>query len=183
MSNTPRDIALQPHPQTADAVLRQAAVRVLRAGADRLQVEYTLQSDMTRLNIPSPTTPVRRDELWRHTCMELFVAGAGSNYCEFNFSPSGEWAAYEFADYRLGMQPAACEAPSIDVWHDAATLRVSVHCYLPESLAQSMVMTSALQMGVTMVIEDNQGGLSYWALTHPNDKPDFHHRDGFTLVL
>jgi hypothetical protein len=33
------------------------------------------------------------------------------------------------------------------------------------------------------VIEDDQGRISYWALAHPASKPDFHHRDGFALVL
>jgi hypothetical protein len=31
------------------------------------------------------------------------------------------------------------------------------------------------------VIEDQSGGVSYWALAHPPGKPDFHHADGFAL--
>ena len=33
------------------------------------------------------------------------------------------------------------------------------------------------------VVEETDGRLSYWALTHPAERPDFHHRDGFVLVL
>jgi hypothetical protein len=32
-------------------------------------------------------------------------------------------------------------------------------------------------------VEAAGGGLSYWALRHPPDKPDFHHRENFSLVL
>ena len=33
------------------------------------------------------------------------------------------------------------------------------------------------------VIEATDGSLSYWALAHPSDKPDFHHPDSFVLEL
>ena len=33
------------------------------------------------------------------------------------------------------------------------------------------------------VIEDRAGQLSYWALKHPREEPDFHHADGFVLSL
>ena len=33
------------------------------------------------------------------------------------------------------------------------------------------------------VVEETDGRLSYWALTHPAERPDFHHRDGFVLPL
>ena len=45
--------------------------------------------DIAKLVIPPPATPDRTDELWRTTCFELFVAGEGDGYREFNLSPSG----------------------------------------------------------------------------------------------
>src|ERR671928_5206 len=35
----------------------------------------------------------------------------------------------------------------------------------------------AVRVAVSAVIEDASGVLSYWALKHPSDKPDFHHPD------
>jgi hypothetical protein len=35
------------------------------------------------------------------------------------------------------------------------------------------------RLGLSAVIEDANGGMSYWALTHPPGKPDFHHADAF----
>jgi hypothetical protein len=40
-----------------------------------------------------------------------------------------------------------------------------------------------LQLALSTVIEDARGTLSYWALTHPPGKPDFHHRDAFVLEV
>ena len=58
------------------------------------------------LLVPAPAPPVRTDGLWRHTCFEAFIAPAGSSeYWEYNFSPSGAWAAYHFTAYRTGMTP------------------------------------------------------------------------------
>jgi hypothetical protein len=33
------------------------------------------------------------------------------------------------------------------------------------------------------VIEDENGGLSYWALRHPPGKPDFHHPNAFAMTI
>ena len=42
---------------------------------------------------------------------------------------------------------------------------------------------SVLALGLSAVIEDADGALSYWALAHPAAKPDFHHREAFTLKI
>jgi hypothetical protein len=40
-----------------------------------------------------------------------------------------------------------------------------------------------LRLGLAAVIEDKAQVLSYWALKHPAEKPDFHHADGFVIEL
>ena len=43
---------------------------------------------------------------------KLFVSRGGQkSYREYNFSPSGDWAAYEFAGYREGMARRDVDAP------------------------------------------------------------------------
>lgn len=39
------------------------------------------------------------------------------------------------------------------------------------------------RLGLSAVIEGVDGAISYWALVHPSDKPDFHHPDSFVLDL
>ncbi len=40
-----------------------------------------------------------------------------------------------------------------------------------------------LRLGLSAVIEASGGTLSYWALHHPADKPDFHNAKAFALRL
>jgi len=40
-----------------------------------------------------------------------------------------------------------------------------------------------LRLAVSAVIEELDGRISYWALAHPPGKPDFHHADGFVVML
>jgi hypothetical protein len=53
---------------------------------------------------------------------------------------------------------------------------------IPE-LADAISNGRELRLAASSVIEDSQGHITYWALVHPSGKPDFHHRDGFALVL
>src|SRR3546814_17205573 len=41
------------------------------------------------------------DGLWESTCFEAFLTEEGQpDYTEFNYSPDGRWACYQFDDYR-----------------------------------------------------------------------------------
>jgi hypothetical protein len=40
-----------------------------------------------------------------------------------------------------------------------------------------------VRLGLSAVIEEERGMLSYWALKHPTGRPDFHHPDAFALEL
>jgi hypothetical protein len=132
-----------------------------------------VRGDMSALRIPAPAAPRRVDELWRHTCCELFVARPGEpGYLEFNFSPSGEWAAYEFSAYRERIT-------NPDFRPDIRTTRS------PEQVAieVTLPLSGRLKVGVSAVLEEANGTLSYWALRHAPGKPDFHHPDAFAVEL
>jgi hypothetical protein len=171
------------HPQTpaTPSVTLVAAVRTVSAAA--LRCEYVLQADLTLLALPARRAGERRDELWRHTCFEAFVsAGDESGYYEFNFSPSGDWAAYRFEDYRRGMTRAPLgQAPAVEV--DARPGRLALSATLEFGGLGSPGRACGLRLALAAVLEDQQGALSYWALAHPPGKPDFHHPAGFTLEL
>lgn len=49
--------------------------------------------------------------------------------------------------------------------------------------APSLNVGCQWRMGLSAIIETNDGTKSYWALRHPPGKPDFHHRDCFALEL
>jgi hypothetical protein len=166
--------ALEPHPATPCAALRTLHVSIDRKG-EALRVVYRLNGEIGRLCIPKARAPSAAAELWQHTCCELFLARSGeSRYREFNFSPSGEWAAYEFSNYREGMRRLDVSLP-IAVRQSAQRLELEASVPAPKA--------DKLLAGVSAVIEEQGGALSYWALKHAPGKPDFHHRDAFALVL
>jgi hypothetical protein len=104
------------------------------------------------------------------------------SYYEFNFSPSSEWAAYRFGAYRDG-EPLDDEAlaPNISVEQAADRLRLRATVRLDH--LPVIQLGATLRIGLTAVIEATDGSLSYWALKHPSDKPDFHHPASFALEL
>lgn len=156
-------------------------VRVL---ADGLRLRYGLRGDTAALRIPAPAAPVPTDGLWQHTCLEAFLAADGEPaYREFNFSPSSEWAAYRFSSERQRDKAAEAREP---VWlrppqARATTRELTLTARLPATALPRS--PSPLRLGLCAVIEERNGQLSYWALHHPHERPDFHHPDGRALRL
>lgn len=165
--------ALVCHPLTPCDAVRNIDANVERTRAG-LSVAYRIEGDLQRIRIPAPRAPARAQRLWQHTCCEIFVARNGAPaYQEFNFSPSGEWAGYAFRRYREG-GPSEAPDPRIAVRASAALLELD---------ASIQTGAGALRLGLSAVIEERGGGLSYWALRHPPGKPDFHHAEAFALEL
>lgn len=132
-----------------------------------------------RLLLPPPASSVRKDELWKTTCFEIFLRDAGEErYWEYNFSPSSEWAAYAFDRYREGMREADLAlAPHIEIMQKGA------HFHLAADIGLAGLPRGRLSATFSAVIEESNGAKSYWAVAHPSDKPDFHHPACFTAIL
>jgi len=126
---------------------------------------FQARGDLTKLRIPLPVAPTRADNLWRTTCFELFVSGEGQHYREFNFSPSGQWAAYDFDGYRSGMSNSNVSIES-ELHRENNILQFSAEIR-PE-------FPDPVLVGLTAVIEEVGGIVSYWSTTFAPGKPDFH---------
>ena len=169
------------HPSTRTEIARAVQVLVRRS-ASELQMTFRLDGDLPRIRIPSAGAPRIGTELWRHTCFEAFIAVEGqSAYHEFNFAPSGEWCIYALSGYRNG-SPVADEMmrPHMAVRSTDSQLELDAVIRL-DSLS-AIHPRAVLRVGLSAVIEASDG-LTYWALRHRADKPDFHHADGFALLL
>lgn len=168
--------ALVRHPAAPCPALRSIEATVRRRPAGRVEVVFFLAGDIERLRVaPRAAAPRFADGLWRRTCCELFVARNGeAAYREFNFSPSGEWAAYEFARYREG-EPLRIPDPGIVTKRNPSLLELSARVPLDDG--------GPLEVGLSAVVEDERGALSYWALRHAAGKPDFHRRETFAMAL
>jgi hypothetical protein len=168
----------------APAGLRAISVRVARPTPAQLLLDYELRGDLAQLRIrealPGATPDGPTDGLWRHTCMELFVAhGDPGPYLEFNLAPSGQWAAYRFSGYRADMAPlTGIRPPRIELRTQADQLLLSADVALPPQFG-----AAGLRLGLTAVLEDPHGLLSYWALSHAGDRPDFHRAECFGVEI
>jgi hypothetical protein len=111
----------------------------------------------------------------------VFIARRGAaSYVEFNFAPSGAWAAYAFGGYRAPAPPPPVPAPAIRT--EATAGRLSLTALLgPGSWPQPEA--GALEVGLAAVLETSDGALGYFALCHPAERPDFHDRRAFALTL
>ena len=172
------------HPATPSPRVNSLVVALSLTGKGGLEIQFDCACAAGALFIPDARPAQAADELWRHTCCEVFVGEAGdAAYREYNFSPSGQWAMYGFSAYRLrdpaGLNPSA-PAPRIRFASHAEgwTLQAQV-----DASAFPVAAGASLELGVAAVLEAAGGGLSYWALRHAAAQPDFHRRESFVQRL
>lgn len=147
-----------------------------------LRFEAFLSGEISWLDIPPPAAAAsRRKGLWEETCFELFLAHKGlPGYWEFNMSPSGQWNVFRFSGYRKEMQEEFSFASlPFTVAREPGRLSIRMEVQLDRLFDPSHTLEAA----VSMVVKDNQGQISYWALTHPGPRPDFHGRESFLIDL
>lgn len=193
-------VPLVPHPATPSGV-GAIEVEVARSAPRRIGLRYFVLGGAGHLALPRPArSPERRDELWKTTCFEAFLQPEGdSGYREFNFAPSGDWAAYRFDARREGMRNDPAGPPAIEWSRDLPFVLgetpdpAEQHAFRAENgwLRATLALDAATdlplyrpwRLGLTAVIEEKSGRKSYWALKHPEGAPDFHDPACFTLEL
>lgn len=150
--------------------------------ANVIELMFKLTGEVNTLFMPGRCRkPVRKDSLWQTTCFEMFVREPNKNmYLEVNISPSGCWNVYTFADYRMSMMEEELA--------DLSRTKISVSessCIVESNLdvGDLFGVDAPLQVGLSSVLNHQQGEKSYWALVHPGEVPDFHHQDSCVIVL
>jgi hypothetical protein len=171
---------LRPHPTTPCEAIRRFTVTVDPQSPDELRIRYRIEGDIGRLRLPVPGPARRRDGLWQHSCFEAFLRpDARNDYCEFNFAPSGDWAAYRFGARREQRTSPDLRPPLLSF------SRHAVHCDLTADVSLASLpelsAADALHAGLCAVIETDDGRLSCWAIAHGGERPDFHDPATFTL--
>jgi hypothetical protein len=173
---------LVPHPETPPlAPGFKVWANVDHAGAlgvvATTNIWFCVSAPATRFVIPEPGEPERADDLWQTTCFEAFLSNPKTEgYREWNFAPSGQWAAYDFTSRREGRRDAEVEPAYIRIednltwWAVGATIAVEAGV--------------RWALGLSAVLEEKDGTKSYWALAHPSGKrPDFHDPACFAAQL
>jgi hypothetical protein len=179
-----KPIPLVPHPAFPMPQVDALIVALSLTGEGDLSARFDCRCRPGVLRLPQSRPAQSADELWRHTCCELFIGVAGDPaYSEFNFSPSGQWARYGFSAYREREAPGfvrMAPAPTIEFAREAGgwTLQARIaRTALPGAPA------ARVELALAAVLEAEEGELSYWALRHASGQPDFHRRETFALRL
>jgi len=138
---------------------------------------FGIGAPASRFVIPEPGEPQRMDDLWKTTCFEAFLRAAGEEaYREWNFSPSGNWAAYDFSSCREGKTDPDVAAPYVRIEDNMTWWAMGATFTADADIDWSL--------GLSAVLEEKDGTKSYWALAHgEGSKPDFHDPACFTAHL
>ena len=166
------------HPDHPPLGVTSIEARIIGADASWLRVRWRIEGAQALL-VPPFAGKGRADGLWQTTCFELFLKPRGVDaYLELNLSPSERWNAYDFESYRDGMT----ERPFPRV--PECTMRQgSTFAIFDAALPLGGLPQGDCAVGLCAVIEEAGGALSYWALAHPEGKPDFHAPACFAVAL
>lgn len=151
--------------------------------AQQFSVQFSLTGNVEQLLLPeSSAHPTRKDELWKSTCFEFFIATPNKpEYWEFNTSPSGHWNVYHMDAYRrVGFrEETRIQRLSFSVQRDSGCVSVDAAV----DLSPIVRADESILVGITSIIQTHDGHETYWALAHPHPQADFHLRESFTLEL
>jgi hypothetical protein len=169
------------HPDTPCAAVRRIDASIHAEPGGMLVVAYSLRGALDQVRIGSDTAA--GEALWQHTCFELFLGATNdAEYYEFNFAPSGAWALLGFRGYRDGapMHPEGL-GPKISTRREGEELTLEAE--IPLACLPGFQSGLQLSVGISAVVEEINGALSFWAIKHPPGRPDFHHPDNFAMQL
>ena len=166
------------HPDHPPLAVRSIEARIIGHDANWLRLRWRIEG-AEKLIVPAFAGKGRADGLWKTTCFEAFLKPEdGAAYVELNLSPSERWAAYDFATYREGM----AERPFPR--EPECTMRAGQQLAIFDAAIPAGGLPELpCDLGLSAVIEEEGGIISYWALTHPEGKPDFHHPACFAARL
>ncbi|WP_379546844.1 hypothetical protein ACFCW2_12575 [Qipengyuania sp. DSG2-2] len=154
------------HPSCAPGPIKRISAAI-QPTPDGCRVRFVMEGDVGRIKVPMHAHGQRQDNLWKTTCFEIFWQPEGGTYYrEFNLSPSSQWAAYDFDDFRLNSRDAPVSAMAIACSAHDAKLE------LEASLASEL--PTPADVALNAVVEDIEGNIQFWALAFPDGKPEFH---------
>jgi hypothetical protein len=151
---------------------------------ESLFLSFSLKGNLGSLDLEEGTPKkMRVMKLWEKTCFEFFIKNERDSYMEFNFSPCFEWNCFYFEKKGNPLKEyAPMERPKTDILNsmDHFLLMVEIKKdFFPEGFFAGATNLTNICAGITGVIKEKNGNLSYWALAHADTRPNFHHFDSF----
>lgn len=155
---------------------------IIRSG-DKLLLRYRITGNVEQILLPAKAiSPSRREDLWKATCFELFVAIPNRpEYWEFNMSPSRDWNVYKMDAYRrVGFrEEIAFEQLPFVYRYIPGKLSLDITV----DLSPILVPKQKVQIGITTILQTIDGKETLWALSHPGAQADFHLKESFSIRI
>jgi hypothetical protein len=168
-----------PDPAVPDLTIKGGLVRQ----DNLLGIHYALHGKIENILLPTlSVNPTRKEELWKATCFEFFLAVKDlPQYWEFNLSPSRDWNVYRMDAYRrIGFrEEMSIQQLQFEVQKDTNGFLLKMAIDLNPIIRLEQI----LEVGVTAVVQTKEGNETYWALVHPAPVADFHLRESFILAM
>ena len=166
------------HPDRPPLGVTGIESRIIARDENWLRVRWRVEGTQ-QLVVPPFAGKGRTDALWETTCFELYLKPHGGEaYCELNLSPSERWNAYDFDGYRAGMRERPFPHEPECTMRQGSTFAI-----FDAAIPVAGLPEGDCAMGLSAILEEQGGVKSYWALTHPDGKPDFHAPACFTATL
>jgi len=151
-------------------------ISTLKQNKNLLHLTFKVSGDLENYKLPKTKKAERKDELWRESCFELFLATEKEKvYYEFNFSPTLAWNVYRLEHYRT--EPKAIdevELVEFEVKRTKKTLLVEI------TLDVQRLQFNSYNLAT--IVLNKQDEREFWSLKAKVDTPDFHSRLEFEKV-
>jgi hypothetical protein len=146
---------------------------------ESIYISYKLLGALSTVDFGTSTPKHERVmKLWEKTCFELFIKNANDTYIEFNFSPDFEWNCFLFEKVKgLPVEYKKMESVNFDILFANDIVHVIIE--LQKKMFPENFFEGPLSAGITSIIIDKKGDISYWALSHEDIKPNFHLFESF----
>ena len=123
---------------------------------------------------PEELSGLRKHRLWEETCFEVFFETENGRYVEVNVTPNHDWNVYEFESYR-----GKASTWELDLLPLVTTKAIGKQKILEFRLEKKLLPEKILRTGLSVILKEKSGVLSYWAIRHLPEKPDFHRMENW----
>ena len=145
--------------------------------AATVNIWFGVGAPASRFVLPEADEPSRADELWRTTCFEAFLREEGADgYSEWNFAPSGQWAAYDFIRPRGYGRGSTSPLRPTSGWRT-----ISPGGRLEPRFRSMLEKAGSSRSRRSLRRRTAPSPTGRWPMRA--DKPDFHHPDCFVAKL
>lgn len=146
----------------------------LNSNQSSIYISYKLKGELPTIDLgEGHPHHARVMKLWEKSCFELFIKTQEDSYIEFNFSPEFEWNCFYFAKKGETLaEYARVDSVKMDILLSLDVFHLIVE--LDKKKFPDGFFQGPLKAGITSVIKEKNGKVSYWALSHHDIRPNFH---------